>query len=125
MKRAALLILCLAGCAPAPHIIGTAPAYDVRAVEWAMSPIRPWRDYKYPQDHFRKCADTLRLAFGDCDDYAQCAKEITAHWPGCETRFVFPNPRHVVTFIRCDGYGIFGYFDNGIYHRGLPVLDKE
>ena len=121
----------LAGCytpRTVAQIKRDVPAYDVRGIEWAQSDIRYWRDYN-ERDEFRTCDKTLELAFGDCDDYAKCAYEMTADWP-CEDRRIInyqPHYRgfyderwHAVTFLRCDAGGIYGYFDNGEFKKGKP-----
>jgi len=121
------LALFLAGCVPArrPFLVERAAVapYDVRALEWRLTSIQYWPDVT-PADEFRPCAATWREGFGDCDDYAQCAFEFTQTWPNCERRRIIyesaPYKYHAVLFLKCADEKIFGYFDNGVFRRGLP-----
>ncbi len=93
---------------------------DVKSVEWAMSPISYWRDYT-EADEFRPCKDTFILGYGDCEDFAICAKDFTDSWPGCNSTLFIVEGRksyHAITTLTCPN--LYGYFDNGSWNTGKP-----
>lgn len=95
----------------------------VRVKAWALSPIRYWRDYDEKKEDWRPCDETLTLGFGDCDDYAVCAYDMMAGWPGCSSRMVVVEGRgaqHAITTLKCPDKGIDGYFDNGAWMNESP-----
>ena len=95
---------------------------------WIVNNISYAKDH-YPRDEFRMSEETLRLGYGDCDDFAKLEYDTLRKMGSTRVQMLTHYPirgnGHAITVFKGFETPMWWWYDNGILRDAVEPTDDE